>query len=273
MSDWKLVPISSSLTQRRAAEHLDFENHTDVDIALLQAQLLWLPIVERHAYADWRNPGLFSRVADLQRAGFMVHQAWSGRRPGARKNTADGYMAKGIVETLDRHPEITTVIIVSGDVYFVPLARQLRQQGITVIVASDPLRASHDLLRIADYYLPLGRLAQQTIMLDRLERSSRYLTFSFVLQHSPIRTVDLEWMIRRGFVVQEEVDRPHRGTRPELRLNRQTYVVAAVLDVVAQVAPSALIFNGRWYDERAYLQYAGTAARPARIVPDLPVCD
>ena len=261
------------LTLPKAAAFLDAENQPDADIACLLTHCPWLDIVERHAYADWRNPGLTARADALKRAGFRIHQTWSGRRPGAHKNTADGYMARGIGETLCRRPDIPVVMMVSGDAYFVPLAGQLHQQGITVIVAADPLRASRPLLRAADQYLPLGHLAQQIIMLDRLERANRYLTFSFVPQRAPIRATELERMIHKGLVIQEEVYRPGRGTRPEVRLNRQSYVVRTVLSAVAQVSPGALMLDGRLYDERGCLRYAGLTAWPAGTPSTLPVCD
>ncbi len=142
----------------RAAVFVDAENQADLDVrALLEELRLWgFRIVEKHAYADWRNRCLSHFLRVLSHAGFATHQAWSGYRPGARKNTADGHMERGIERVLSRRPNIDMVVIVSGDAFFAPVARRLRRQGKGVIVASAPRRTSRSLRSEATRYLPLG---------------------------------------------------------------------------------------------------------------------
>lgn len=239
----------------KAAVVWDGENHADLDPVWLLTQLQALNIlaVERHAYADWRSSELDRLAENLRQAGFTLHQAWSGRRPGALKNTADGYMARGIIGLLAGNPTIEVVVIVSGDAYFVETVRWLHQQGRTVIVAADPLRASRALRTLADAYLPLGRLAHNILEIDRLERLCPYLTFSFVLRKTNAERADLEEMIRRGILLCGLTWRPGRGVRPEIWLNRQAYEVRQVLNAISEVSTAPRIIG-----------------RPAAAQPGLP---
>lgn len=160
-------------TQRlpKAATFVDAENHADLHVSALMRRLGRFEMVERHAYADWRNRCLDRLFRSLKREDFEVHHTWSGRRPGAYKNTADGYMARGILRVLSRRPEIEAVVIVSGDAFFTDVARQLRRQGKRVIVAAAPLRTSKYLRSVADEYLLLGELEQAIWELDHLEHA------------------------------------------------------------------------------------------------------
>ena len=213
----------------KAAVFVDAENHADLHVSALMRRLGRFDIVERHAYADWRNRCLDRLFRSLEREDFEIHHTWSGRRPGAHKNTADGYMAQGVLHVLSRRPEIEVVVIVSGDAFFADVARQIRRRGKRVIVAAAPLRTSKDLRSVADEYLLLGELERSIWRLDHLERASRYLTFCFVIQKLGIEPSDLADLIRKDLVIQEEVLRAGRGARPEIRLNRQAYAVQAVL--------------------------------------------
>lgn len=213
----------------KAGVFVDAENHPDLQVSVLMKLLGAYGVVEQHAYADWRNRRLGSLTCSLAREGFEMHHVWSGYRLGTRKNTADGYMARHIMQVLTRCPEIDTVIIVSGDAFFVNLAHHLRREARRVIVAADPFRVSRELCDVADEYLPLGRLARWIRRLDRLERSSKYLTFCFVAQKLKIGPSDLAEMIDRGLIIQKQVWRPQRGNRRELCLNRHACAVQTAL--------------------------------------------
>lgn len=212
---------------------VDAENHTDLDVEALLKHLADVDIVERHAYADLRNPYLRSLLAQLQCAGFQIHHAPSGDRLGEIKNTADGHMARGIRDVLAVHPDIETVIIVSGDNFFAAIARELADTGKHVIVASNPGRIGKDLHTAAHRYIPLGNLAHQIAQLDRLERRNRYLTFGFAQRWTGIAAEDLDRLIEHGLVVRERVRHPQRGFQTEIHLNRQSYVVQAALAATA----------------------------------------
>ncbi len=135
---------------------IDVENQTDLDIWALLKQLRGLNIVKRLAYADLRNRFVRRLLRQLWRANFDIHHACSGDYLGAIKNTADGYMARGIRAALAMHPEIQVVIIVSGDHFFADIARELAAQGRQVIVAADPFRTARELRAAAHRYIPLG---------------------------------------------------------------------------------------------------------------------
>ena len=139
-------------------------------------------------------------------------------------------MTEGILDMLPKRPNIQTYIIVSGDVYFTWAIERLHYEGKQAIVAADPLRTSKELRRLADEYLPVGKLGYWVQMLDRLERVSNYLTFGYVVRTLKITPGDLTEMISKRLVIQKKVDRPSRGARSEIRLNRQAYAVALALD-------------------------------------------
>jgi hypothetical protein len=215
----------------KAAVFVDAENNADLNVCALVQGLRRFDILERHAYADRRNRHLDRLFSSLERQGFKVHHVWTGPRPGTRKNTADGYMARGIVWVLSRQSEIEVVVIVSGDIFFADLARRLRKEGKKVIVAAAPLRTSRKLRIMADEYLLLGKLERSIKRLYRLERTSSYMTFGFAVRKLGISPSDLADLIRRGLVIQKDVRRPGRGTRPEIYLNQRAYAVQTVLGI------------------------------------------
>lgn len=222
--------MPTDITRRpQALLAIDAENQTDLDIWALMEQLSDMDIVERHAYADPRNPYLRALLPRLKRAGFQIHNVWSGRRLGALKNTADGHMARGICAILFDHPDIEIVVIVSGDKFFVVIAKELKEEGKQVIVAANPCNVSKELLAVAHRYIRLGKLAQQIGRLALLEQENWYLTFGFALQQMDVTADELGELVNRGLLIQETVWRPRRGFRPEIRLNHQAYVVQAAL--------------------------------------------
>ncbi len=141
-----------------AAVFVDAENHADLQVHALIRQLRQFDIVERHAYADWRNWRLDRLAGHLSRAGFQLHHAWSGRFLGASKDTADGYMVRGIWRIVTIHPKIATIVIVSGDGFFIQVTRELQERGKDVIVAADSGRVNKQLRSLASQYLPLGEV-------------------------------------------------------------------------------------------------------------------
>jgi len=209
---------------------VDAENHADLHISALMQRLERFDIVERHAYADWRNWRLDRLAEQLEDADFEMHHAWSGHRPGAHKDRADDHIARAISRVHSEHPEIEAFVIVSGDEFFTQIAQALGQQGKRVIVAADPLRVSKTLRSAAGEYVPVGELVHWIQWLDCLERASRYLTFHFAVQKLGIEPSCLAKLIRRGEIIQKEIERPQRGIRREIWLNRQSPVVQAVLN-------------------------------------------
>lgn len=220
---------AKAVQRQKAAVFIDAENHADLQVYPLLHKLEQFEIVERQAHADWRNRCLDPLAERLERHGFRLQHAMSGRSPGVLKNTADGHMAKSIRETLAVRPEIDVVVIVSGDEFFVDAIQELRERGKRVIVASAPCRVSRNLCRLADHYIPLGEMSYWLRDLYHLEQTSAYLTFRYTVQRLGIRPSDLSNLIRKRVVIQEEISRPGRGIRPEIRLNPEAHPVQAVL--------------------------------------------
>ena len=217
----------------KAAVFVDAENHADLDVSALTQRLAGFDVLERHAYADQRNWQLGHLLRRLKCRGFKVHHTWSGPRPGMRKNTADGHMARGITRVLSKCPEVEVVVIVSGDAFFADVARRLQEHGRRVVVAAAPLRTSKELRRTADEYMMLGRLERSIRRLHRLELTSRYVTFGFAVRELDIAPSFLADLIRRGLVIQRGVPRSGRGPRAEIHLNHQAYAVQTVLELAA----------------------------------------
>lgn len=217
----------------KAMVFVDAENHPDLDVTFLMRRLSKFDVVERHAYADWRNRCLDRLAERLEREGFDMHHTWSGHRPGAQKDKADGCMRQDIVRLLARRPEVDVVVLVSGDTFFTDIVLWLQERGKRVIVASAPLRTNKELPNLADGYLLLGKLERSIQKLHDLERVSGYVTFGFAVQKLGIAPSDLAELIRRNVVIQREVSRSGRGTRPEICLNRRDYAVQAVLGMAA----------------------------------------
>lgn len=213
----------------KAAIFVDAENQTDLCVSALMRQFARLDVGVRRAYADWRNAGLDSLAAQLEAEGFDMHHVTSGPRVGEKKDIADGALARGIRQVIANQAGIEVVIIVSGDAFFIPLVSWLQRKRKQVIVAADPYRACRQLCLAADCYLDLRAWAPWVQELDRLERTSKYLTFRYVVRRLSIQSSLLGEMIDRKLVLQ---DAPRPQAVRTLRLNRQAPVVKLLLDTV-----------------------------------------
>lgn len=213
----------------KAAIFVDAENQADLCVAALMRRFAGLAVVVRQAYADWRNAGLAPLAAQLEAQCFELHHVTSGSRVGEKKNTADGALARGIRQVIANDASIEVVVIVSGDAFFVPLVHELQWKRKRVIVTADPYRASRQLCLAADRYLALGPWAPWVQELDRLERTSKYLSFRYVVQQLPIPSSLLGEMIDRELLLQ---DLPRPQAVRKLRLNRQAPVVRLLLDTL-----------------------------------------
>ena len=81
------------------------------------------------AYSNWQFYGKYAKA--LQQASVQLVQLFPAGHNA--KNGADIRMVIDIMDDLARHPEIGTVVIVSGDMDFVPIAQRLRQVGRHVV--------------------------------------------------------------------------------------------------------------------------------------------
>lgn len=215
--------------KQKVAIFADAENQANLNPWDLERRMPGYQVVEKHAFADWRNSRLNRLATTLAKHGFELHHVPSGNRPGALKNTADGHLSRGALKVLKRRPDVGTVVIVSGDAFFCLLAHQLRSQGKNVIVAAEPLCVSRELVAAANCYLPIGELTRVVQDLYHLERASEYMTFSFAVDRLGICSEDLSRLIERQYVSQDDIFEPCRGTRREIWLNRRSEVVQRIL--------------------------------------------
>ena len=220
---------SNLLEQTQALVAVDAENQSDLDVDDLLQRLSGYEIVEKHAFADWRNPSTEPVSRQLEPADFEMHHVRSGCRPGTRKNTADGHMARIVSKVLRYRPSIPVVVLVTGDIYFVRLARRLRRQGKVVIAVADPLRMSTDLAEAVDQYIPIGKIARSLKALHWLQCSSEYITFNYAVTKLGLRRAELSSLIKKDYVLQDYTEQPGRGIKREIWLNPQSWVVRSVL--------------------------------------------
>lgn len=96
-----------------------------------------------------------SKEEALKQIGYFVIVKTQFIRPdGTRKGDVDVLLTLMAVETMARYDEL---VLCSGDGDFAPLLRFLRMRGITTGVLSFPYCTSQDLIRSADWYVPVGR--------------------------------------------------------------------------------------------------------------------
>jgi hypothetical protein len=87
------------------------------------------PININKAYADW---SMFHNYSpDLQEFSIDLVQLFPRGRHG--KNGADIRMAIDVVEDLNLHPHIETVVIIGGDSDYIAIAQKVRQRGKSII--------------------------------------------------------------------------------------------------------------------------------------------
>ncbi len=97
-----------------------------VDVAAIMALAAGLgPVAINRAYCNWQFFGRY-RDALLQHAMDLVQLFPPG---GAAKNGADIRLCLDAVQDLAQHHQIGTVMVVSGDSDFMPLAQKVRASG------------------------------------------------------------------------------------------------------------------------------------------------
>jgi uncharacterized LabA/DUF88 family protein len=82
-------------------------------------------------------------IQDCDKLGFeIVHCEEYHNGNGSMKSLADGEIYCNVVDTLDRYPYISTYVIISSDVDFLPLIRKIRREGkqVTLIGTSQNMK-------------------------------------------------------------------------------------------------------------------------------------
>lgn len=146
---------------------LDFENVAiwseehffDLDLTRLMEHLQSRgPVVIKRAYGDWRRFGKYRN--DMLTNAIDLIQLYSLR---VGKNRADIRMALDAFEVAMIRPQVGTVVIVSGDSDFGPLASKLREYG-KYVLGIGPREITHPLLvKSCDEFLYLETVMGQTI--------------------------------------------------------------------------------------------------------------
>lgn len=134
-----------------AAIFIDFENlarmKPEAVVRQLRSYSRRMPVVVMRAYADWAR---FAKAKSLLAAAAVELTEMPANQ--MRKNSADMQLTVDAIELAVTHPQIETVILLSGDSDFVPLVRLLRKWGRQVWVASTDATASEQLKQVCDRF-------------------------------------------------------------------------------------------------------------------------
>lgn len=195
-------PIAS----RRVAVFVDFENikravddffagdRVDLKRVLDEvAQVTQGRIVVKRAYADWS--AFREYRTDLLETATEAVQAFPLTQKG--KNGADIRLTVDVIEAVLRQPELTHVVIVSGNSDFTPLAMRLRELGQVVIGIGVRANTSSYLTKSCDrfiYYDELGETGGRNTGLNPSQLLTSALSY---LGNRPVPGSALKIQIRK----------------------------------------------------------------------------
>jgi len=103
----------------------------------------------RKAYADWSNAKLRKAATELQRNGVEMQHVVRGQN----KNLTESLLALQAMYTVAVYPNLTGVVIVSGDGDYLALVNQLKTRGLSVIGVGADGNANSSWSRNCDEYL------------------------------------------------------------------------------------------------------------------------
>ena len=157
-----------SLSQNQVALLIDFENlvrgvkdGTDtVDCQVLfKLAEEYGRVLLANAYADWRMRDLNQYQVALYRLGVELIHVLGKREGETFKNAVDVKMAVDAVRAIALLPHIDVFVIVSGDRDFIPVLKELRRHGKTVVGVSPRTSASNDFAALCDRFVYYESLA------------------------------------------------------------------------------------------------------------------
>jgi uncharacterized LabA/DUF88 family protein len=134
---------------------IDVENQADLSIQALRKKLVQrFCVVEQLAFADYSRPSLRSMVRGLISSGVTPVHVDTFDGIGYIPNGVDRVMARTLGQVA-RRGHVDTIVVVSGDCYFVQPVKRARRLGKQVIVAANPDRAGWRLRNTASEFISL----------------------------------------------------------------------------------------------------------------------
>jgi uncharacterized LabA/DUF88 family protein len=132
---WDFENIHASLCTLRFGNNWYKKNRSKIQPQTIEVNLVMEfiaalgPININKAYADW---SMFHNYSpDLQEFSIDLVQLFPRGRHG--KNGADIRMAIDVIEDLNLHPHVETVVIIGGDSDYIAIAQKVRQRGKSII--------------------------------------------------------------------------------------------------------------------------------------------
>jgi hypothetical protein len=132
------------------------------------------PTVLGRAYAD------FNAIPDVDGAALLHELDREHLEPvfastEVQGNTAELRLCMDVIDTLDAYPNLNTIVIVTGDRPYLPLARRIRERGCRALVAIvNPPRSQDGLPQSdADVYLDARNLLSRSSREALLQNASR----------------------------------------------------------------------------------------------------
>lgn len=134
---------------------IDVENQADLSIQALRKELVQrFSVVEQLAFADYSRPSLRSMAINLISSGVTPVHVDTFDGIGYIPNGVDRVMAKTLGQVA-RRGHVDTIVVVSGDCYFVQPVKRARRLGKQVIVAANPDRTGWRLRNTASEFISL----------------------------------------------------------------------------------------------------------------------
>ncbi len=103
----------------------------------------------RKAYADWNNAKLRKAANELQRNGVEMQHVVRGHN----KNLVENLLALQAMYTVALYPNLTGVVLASGDADYLALVNQLKSRGLCIIGVGADGNANSSWNRCCDEYL------------------------------------------------------------------------------------------------------------------------
>jgi len=146
-------------SKERCAIFIDVQNMAYLDPGTLLATIRQeFRIEEKLAFADYSQNSVRAIATRLSLAGVDMLHVQSQRNGGNHtKSYVDQAMVSRMWRVFQRHgDEISTFVIVSGDSDFGHTILALKDLGKKTVVIANPNSVSHQLLAIADRFVPLN---------------------------------------------------------------------------------------------------------------------
>jgi hypothetical protein len=246
----------------RIAIFIDLANSEDLDLKWIMKEANEAgSIEEARCYGDFQQQHLAEIALDLYALGIMmVHcPSWNNGND-TRKRSDDRLLEKGVHDTLNRRPLISTYILVTSDSDIIPTCHSIVERNKRLVLYSFKDEELGKILRSCGFDIRQtpkrtgeannGDLTKEEIVkgIDRLEKTSRYITFMQTVSRICNGDVVIKGRIQQQLsdFIQQGIVEQYEHRIPAIRLNHRHALVVSALDNTkersgADIRPSELL--------------------------------